>query len=486
MNIFINLQPLQEFFAQDPNTIMWKIVLYYGWIILGYMYILAARVLWLEQRQDEFASKIKYTFLAIDVPRANEQSPKAVENLFTYLAGAHGSVNFYEKWWEGKFQVGFSFEIVSIDGYTQFIVRTPVDFKGLVESAIYSQYPDSEITEIDDYTEGAPKKFPNDEYDIWGTEYIQAANHMFPIKVYKEFEHQMGPSEAHFRDPIASLMDLCSSLQRGEQLWYQIIIIPTDFEWIKEADGELDKIIGKKPKVSKANEIIDMTSEWISGASEAVYSIWGDLKPKPDKEFKALSMMELKPHQKKKVEGLYEKSSKLGFLVKIRLCYLAKKDVFNPKKTVNGFVGYIKQFGDLHLNSFKPDMKYTATSTAFFAKVKRLAEKKTKIINNYIARSAWSGRDPKILNVEELATIWHFPIDYVVKAPLVQKTPGKKGKPPISLPSEENIVYSESLEPIYSVSEAASNREVSPSPSVKSDDNASEQSGAAPSNLPFA
>ncbi len=471
MNIFLNLQPIQEFFALPADVIIWRIFLYYGWIILGYMYIMAARELWLIERGGEFASKIKYTFLAIDVPRANEQSPKAVENLFTYLAGAHGSINFYEKWWEGKFQPGFSFEIVSIDGYTQFIVRTPVDFRSLVETAVYSQYPDAEITEIDDYTEGVPKKFPSDEYDIWGAEYIQAANHMFPIKLYEEFEHQMGPSETHFRDPIASLMDLCSSLQRGEQLWYQILVIPTDFEWIKEAESEVEKIVGKKPKVSKANEVIDTASEWISDLSEQIYSLWGDLKPTPPKEFKPLSMMELKPKQKKQIEGLYEKASKLGFLTKVRFCYVAKKDVFAPKKVVNGFTGYIKQFGALDLNSFKPDMKATATSTAFFNKVKRLNEKKTNIVNNYIDRAGYSGRTPKIMNVSELATIWHFPIEAVVKAPLIQKTPGKKAKPPLTLPSEENVVYHESLEPIYSITEATPN---------------SQSANSAPNNLPFA
>jgi len=482
MTIFLNLQPLQEFFTLPPDVIIWRIFIYHSWVVFGYLYVLGAIDVWLIKRQKEFASKIKYTFLAIDVPRSNEQSPMAVENLFTYLAGAHGSVNFFEKYWEGKFQIGFSFEIVSIDGYTQFIVRTPVDFKSLVESAIYSQYPDAEITEIDDYTEGAPRKFPNDEYDIWGAEYIQAANHMFPIKLYKDFEHQMGPSETHFRDPIASLMDLCSSLKRGEQLWYQILVIPTDFAWIKEAEAEVDKIVGKKPKVSKANEVIDSASEWISNLSESVYSIWGDLKPAPVKEFKPLSMVELKPKNKKQIEGLYEKAAKLGFLTKIRFCYVAKKDVFMPKKVVNGFTGYIKQFGVLDLNSFKPDMKATATSTAFFAKVRRLNEKKTTIINNYIARSGGAGCTPKILNVEELATIWHFPIEAVVKAPLVQKTPGKKAKPPISLPSEESVVYRESLEPIYSFNEAAGNSENNNNPQPSN----SGGSGGAPNNLPFA
>jgi hypothetical protein len=46
------------------------------------------------------------------------------------------------------------------------------------------------------------------------------------------------------------------------------------------------------------------------------------------------------------------------------------------------------------------------------------------------------GRKRYILNIEELATIWHFPLEAVVKAPLLQKAPGRKSEAPISLPIE--------------------------------------------------
>lgn len=483
-----------------PETMLWRFLAYYGWIILSVLFLRGALDAWLLYVQTGYAKTIKYTFLAIDVPRGNEQSPKAMENMFTYLGGAHGTINFFEKWWEGKFQVSFSFEIVSIDGYTQFIVRTPVDFKNLVESAIYSQYPDAEIVEIDDYTEGIPKKYPDEEYDVWGAEFIPSANHMLPIKLYREFEHLLGPSEMVFKDPMASLMDLCSSLQKGEQLWYQIIVIPTDFDWVKEAEPEIDKIVGKKPKVSKANAIIDTAVNTISDLSEQVYSLWGDVETK-EKEFKPLSMMELRPKQKKQIEGMHNKVSRLGFLGKIRFVYVAKKEVFNPKKVTSGFVGYIKQFSALDLNGLKPDMKYTATSTAYFAKVKRLNEKKGKIVTNYMNRSGWAGRNPTIYNVEELATLWHFPLEAAVKAPLIQKTPGKKAKPPMALPTEVSTAYQDSLEPIYSLEELQRDKylkeEIASIAEIKEEEkeitpapvdsiSVAEKRSTPPPNLPFA
>ena len=55
----------------------------------------------------------------------------------------------------------------------------------------------------------------------------------------------------------------------------------------------------------------------------------------------------------------------------------------------------------------------------------------------YKWRSAWLGRMPFILSNEELATIWHFPIDAVVKAPLVQRAAARRVEPPMRLPVGE-------------------------------------------------
>lgn len=484
MNIVVDLSPISAFFQLPPDVMLWRFMAYYGWMIIALMFLAAAKEMWLIKVQTNYLSGIKYVLLAIDIPRGNEQSPRAVENMLSYLAGGHGTINFFEKYWEGKCQLYFSFEIISIDGYTQFIIRTPVDFRHLVESAVYSQYPDAEISEVDDYTDSVPKKYPNEEYDVWGSEFIQSANQMFPIKLYQEFEHNLGPDESYFKDPMASLMDLCSSLQRGEQLWFQTLVIPTGFDWVKEADSEVDKIMGKKPTTSWANNAIDKIMELVGDISEAIYSLWGDIDTK-EKEFKPLSMVELRPKQKKQVEALHNKIAKMGFYGKLRFVYVAKKEVFMPKKVVNGFVGFIKQFSALDLNGFKPDMSITATSTAYFAKVRRVNERKTKIVNNYINRSAGSGRNPGIYNTEELATVWHFPLEATVKAPLIQKAPMKKAKPPMSLPSEDNaIAFQESLEPIFSLEEKSAAVVESTPPANEVEPEI--ESGRPPVNLPFA
>lgn len=432
MNITINTSRLMEFWNATPDQMFWMFFYNIGWMILAVIFLWGVREVYLFYMQNKFAATLKNVILAVDIPRGNIQSPKAVENLFTYLGGAHGSISFWEKWFEGRFQQSFSFEIVSIEGYTQFLIRTPAESRFLIESAIYSQYPDAEISEIDDYTEGMPTKFPDEVWDIWGVEFIQGASDVYPIKLYKEFEHSLIEGETQFKDPMASLMDLCSSLRSGEQLWIQFIVIPTGFDWVKRADKEVDKILGK---VAKEESSFLRFVTWLGDLSEHVFAIWSDVKPK---ETKSISMMELTPKKQKQIEAIQTKASKLGFEFKMRVVYVAKKELLNKAKVVSGLVGWVKQFAALDMNNLKPDMNVTATKTAYFTKDSRLITKKNLLMENYVGRST-AGRNPGVLNIEELATLWHFPLESSVKAPFIQKAPGRKADAPSSLPLfEEN------------------------------------------------
>lgn len=451
MNIVIDFSSLINFFSLPADLILWRLFLLFGWIPIAITFLWGAKEVWLDYiRAKWLRANIKHVLLAIDIPRGCEQSPRAVENMFSYLAGAHGTLNLIDIYWEGKFQLSFSYEIVSIEGYTQFLVRTPVQFRDLVESSVYSQYPDAEITEVNDYTEGMPTKFPNDEYDIWGAEFIQAKNSAYPIKLYEDFEHQFGPSEMQYKDPMAALMDLCSSLRKGEQLWYQIILIPIGWDWPEIGDNEISKVLGE---VDNSKNIIDKTIDsiikGIGNISEFIYEIWGDIDEKDNEKDDTFKMFNLKPKEKRQIEAINDKVSKLGLEFKIRMVYIAKKEVMNKGKVVNGFVGYMKQFAHMDLNNLKPDMDITATSTSYFLKDYRLNRRKNNIINNYIARDDWAGRKPGILNTEELATIWHFPVESVVKAPLIQKAPGRKAEPPMGLPVGEEIVTEEIFGPSF-------------------------------------
>jgi len=435
------LTPIYKFMALPPDQMLLRFLILFGWIPIVVVFLWGFKEIWMNYIQGKWAADKGFTLLAIDIPKGNTQSPRAVENIFTYLAGAHSEPDLIEKYWEGYSQLSFSLEIVSIDGYTQFLIHTPEIFRNLVESAVYSQYPDAEITEVNDYTKDMPGRFPDDEYEMWGSEFCLAKSSAYPIKMYEEFMHQMGEPEEYFNDPMASLMDLYSSLVPGEQAWFQIIVTPHGFNWPKVGDTEISKLLGEN---KGSNDIVSNVTKMITNLlwelSEIIIRLGG--KEDAKKEDNTFKMFNLKPKEKKQIEAIQNKIAKIGLEFKTRFIYIAKKDLFKKPKVASGFVGFIKQFADLDLNNLKPD-KYTAVSASYFFTESRKNSKRIKLMSNYKNRDSTKGGKTGILNVEELATLWHFPIEAVVKAPLIQKTPGKKSEPPMSLPVGEDMVSEE-------------------------------------------
>ncbi|MBU1132205.1 hypothetical protein KKC32_03090 [Patescibacteria group bacterium] len=383
-------------------------------------------------QQKKFGAKVSYVYLAIDIPKNNLQTPKAVENIFTTLAGAHTPLDWHEKTFKGQYQVGFSFEIVSMDGYVQFVVRTPVQFRDLVEAAIYSQYPEAQITETEDYTnEMAKLKFPNDEYNLWGADLVPVREDYFPFRTYLEFQEEL---DKEFKDPIASMLEIMNKIGPGEQIWFQIIAVPADNDWMKKGTKAVNKIMGiKEAETSNLFEkLLYAPLEILSFIGDQILGAEPQKEERPEK----FNMMMLNPQQKREVEAVMEKIDKICFDCKVRYLYVGKKEVFKKGLAVSGIMGAIKQFSTTGLNALKPGAN--KTQTKLMLKDLRLAILQNSILKNYIDRNTDTLKGTYILSVAELATLYHFP--YIeVKAPTVKKTESKRVSAPAGLPVEEGI-----------------------------------------------
>ncbi|PWB38230.1 MAG: hypothetical protein C3F02_04460 [Parcubacteria group bacterium] len=435
MEFAIDLSVFSNFSQLGPLSMVWIVFINGGWIVFVWFFINACYLVWLFRKQNQWFATNEYMILAVDIPKDTEQTPKAVEQLFATISGAHTPLSYKELWWQGKFQLAFQFEIISIDGYIQFLIRTPRQWRDLVESAIYSQYPDAEITEVEDYVNTVPDKYPNDTHNIWGTEVILARNDVFPIKTYKEFEDSVS---GEFKDPLASLLETMSKIKKGEQVWIQIIVKPTGFEWTAKSSKMAYKIAGKKVPEKKNG-----WSSWLSPftgliflttGEEMFFQTGGGSKPSVQKEPMPSMMLHLTPGERLGVEAIERKASKIGFECKIRLIYISPLELFQSSRVVSSVFGSLKQFNTLDLNAFKPDPR-TKTQIMYFFIKSRIAARRRYIMEGYKKRSGMMGHSPFILNTEELATLWHFPARDI-KAPLLQKTESKKSEPPSSLPIE--------------------------------------------------
>lgn len=425
----------------NPFLMSWLLIKEGGWIIFVFISVVGFAQMWFLWRREKYRVSRKHCLLAIDIPKNNEQGPKAVENFFTQLAGAHGRHTLVEKYLLGKVQDGFSLEIASFGGNVQFLIRTVDRFRDLVEASIYAQYPDAEITEVEDYVYNVPRVFPNDTHKLWGAEFILSnEDYCYPIKTYMDFEHQLSQE---FKDPMAAFLGVMSKLQPQEQVWFQIVLTPIDHNtWRKPCETLVKKLAGRKEE-RKPGFVPGLIEEPARLARESVDQITGAKKiedaktKKPEGEAYSI-MFRLSPGEIEILKAIQRKTSKIAFDVKIRLVYIATNDEFMVSRVVHPLVGALKQFTALDLNSFKPDLKRTATRANYFFVNSRKKWKTKKILYNYRLRSDYKGRKPCKLNIEELATIYHFPTTFV-KAPLVQQTVSKKFEPPMQTPFESAV-----------------------------------------------
>ncbi len=431
-NIQINWSYFFDIGALPFPQMMWKLFVDGGWIPTLIIMLTGFWQLWVQWRQEKFAGTIAYNLLAIDIPRSNEQTPKAVEQVFSLISGAYSNLDAFEKYWIGKFQLTFSFEIISIGGYVQYVVRTPAKFRDLVESAVYAQYPDAEIVEIADYTGTVPKVYPDPEQELFGTEFVLGKPAHYPIRTTIQFEHNL--SEEYFKDPLSSLLEVLGSIRASEQVWLQYLITPTDDKWKHAGEEAVDKLVGKKKPLKKNvfDHMVDIPMA-VLGELGSMMSTSSEEK-KPDKKDDIFKMLALTPGERSVVEAIQMKLSKVGLRAKLRLVYVGRRDVFSKGRIISAVKGALSQFSALDMNGFKNYSKVMPKGDYFY---QRWFEngKKMRLLRRYKSRSN-EGAPPYILNIEELASIYHFPAMHV-KAPSLSKTEAKKAEPPAGLPMPE-------------------------------------------------
>jgi len=389
---------------------------------------------WLAYIRQKYLLSLKWVLLEIKPPPDVEKSPKIAENIFAGLHAAYiRPIPWRNKFFKGEVQNWFSFEIVGKGGEINFYVRTPEKLRDLVEAQFFAQYPDAEISIVDDYIDSLPRYLPNEEHDLFGAELIFAKEDAYPIKTYPFFEEESGKGEFKRTDPLAPLAETLSALEPGEHIWLQLLVRGTGKEWVDKAKPVLDKLVGKEPEVKKdvLGKIVDFLG----------YLLPGGAPTEEKKEKQEFSTMKLTPGQRFVLEQVENKIAKLGFKTGIRFLYIARKELFRSSR-IAAVTGMFKQFYLSNLNSFKLDSDTITAATGwlswlfpssrgFFASQQEF-NRKWQIYQAYRKRAFV--KKVMILNTEELATLFHLP-GAGVKAPAFPRVEAKKGQPPAGLPT---------------------------------------------------
>lgn len=398
------------------------------WIVVPLLALFLFWDFWIKYIQFKFIVSIQWVLLEIKVPKNILKTPKAMEQIF---AAAHTpysyGLRFFEEYWEGLVEYWMSFEIVGRAGETHFYLRVPKQYRNLMESAIYGQYPEAEITEVEDYVKQMAKVLPNKAYTLFGNEQILRAPNCYPLRTYPQFEESV---EERRVDPIATLLEAASRLKEDEQIWIQIMARPTGDAWKAEGDATVSKITGIKRTEEKnsGSPLFGLTLGEIARAPFEHPSL--EVKEEKRSQRLEFGALILTPGQREVVEGIERKISKLGFEISIRFLYIDRRDSFS-RDNVASVMGFFRQFNTQNLNLLRPDKRTMTAAVHGLFKELRLNWRRRVLFERY--RDLIFGPVKPILNIEELATIYHFPITEVSPSYL-EKVESRKGGPPPSVP----------------------------------------------------
>ncbi len=407
----------------------------YAFIWIPIVLLFVAWNLWIYYVKINFLAKQKWVLLEVKIPKETYKSPLAMEIVLSALHQTGGESNWYDRNILGKTRTWFSLEIVSIGGNLRFFIHTRDFFRTVVESQIYSQYPNTEIHEVSDYVQHVPFGQEDSDWGLFGVEYTLTKADPYPIKTYVDYGLDKDPKEEFKIDPLSSVLELMGSIDKNEQFWVQIIVRAT------------------KKSNKKAGGLFGESQDWKKEGENLMEEL-RDKYTKPKAE--GTPERNMTKGETNTIASIERNISKLGFDCGIRALYLAKGNAFNPKN-IPGVVGLWRQFGSNELNAFRPTnvtsydypwqdflsfigikkrIKEFALEGQYLKKNAGLDEKKQKIFDAYIRRSYFHPpykRKWFVLNTEELATIYHFP-GGVAGVPTLERIESKKAEPPINLP----------------------------------------------------
>ncbi len=430
------------------------------WIYIPWFLFVLARDLWLKYKRNQFIQRMDWILLEVVPPRDIEKTPRAMEQFFAGLHGARSTPNWWDRNILGMLQNWFSFEIISQAGEFHFFIRTISEYRDLIEANIYAQYPEAEITQADDYVHSVNPDIPNQDYDLYGTELVLAKEDAYPIRTYIEFETGLLTDKQRI-DPIGSLLEVMSKLQQGEQIWIQTLVRPVKDDWKKAGEKLRDKLIGRA--IERApGEAKKEAVAWKDASRENIHSlVAGPIiagEKKAEASINPLSLMT--KIEKDIVTAIEENISKIGFETVIRFIYLAPRDIFRGRSIKHAITGCYEQLSIQHLNGLKRNRKVEPRvpfriqlkgTRNLYRKKKVMADYKKRNFVQYskaifylkplfferlpIFKWFFMKSKPFVFNIEELATVYHYPA-IMVKAPLVPKIEARKAEPPIRLPTE--------------------------------------------------
>lgn len=376
------------------NVIVWFFqLLMQPWVWIPITLVLIY-LTWRNSKQINAIKEIESELLILEIPRANDKSELAAEQLFASLHGILRDAK--ELRMNDGIQEHLSFEIASVAGRIRFYVWTPKALRSFVEGQIYSQYPTVQIHKADeDYVTH------DRQHSVTYTSEISLIEKEFlPIKTFQSFEV----------DPLAGITGTLAKLEDTEdEIWIQILVRPLADDWHKASESWIKSVRTGSPMALFSNGFDIFDFRWFGMLLEALWK-----PPEAGAGESSGGEKELSERDKTRLSEASSKATKLGYQTKIRIAVLGENQT-NARLRMQAIVGTFKQFNSTNLNGFK------MTNDSF--KKDDLAKYKARL---FADRGF-------VLNIEEVASVFHLPHTNV-ETPNIVWASNKTAEPPASLP----------------------------------------------------
>lgn len=305
-----------------------------------------------------------------------------------------------EKGFKQKFygQRHVSLEIIGTQGIIKFYTAVPFALVDVVKQAVLSAYPNARLDEVPEHNIFNPV---GKIAATFGGELTLKEDYAYPIATYQEIK----------RDPIKSILNALSSLDKEDGAAIQILIRPAEDGWRKHA-AELAK--EKRQGDSGGPSFFGQdTLVWFARAIEALWN------PPQHGESSSKGEAPLSSHEESIVASIEEKTKKAGFETVIRV--VTSSNVAQRSQTlIRNVVASFALFDAPNKNGFK----WTPASDI------------ENFITAYILRFFPQGHTKNILNSTELATIFHFPQQNDIPTSQVTRQASKQVDGPRDVPDK--------------------------------------------------
>lgn len=191
-------------------------------------------------RREELA--LDMVVLRVRMPKDNEIKIDAAEQFFTALYSLKNSYDYLDSFFNFiHLEDVLAFEVAAKHGAIDFYVHTPLRLKDLIEKLLYANYPNADITVVDE-----PSIFTQNGVVEYGA-LIQKEPAYYPIRTYKELP----------TDSISALTSALSKMTEGEGAIVQFLIRPAASYWKKSGKSFVSSTRKQETNPEKASYKVD-------------------------------------------------------------------------------------------------------------------------------------------------------------------------------------------------------------------------------------